>query len=76
MGTSINTDECCVCHKLHSYPEDFDTDGQRIKCSCDRWIYEDCVDSEGIDNIGQVFLFSLLISVNLLVYKDAIKIDT
>ena len=37
-------------------PEDFDTDGQWIKCYYDRWIYWDCVDSEGIDNTTGVFV--------------------
>ena len=40
-------------------PEYFDTDGQWIKCCYDRWIYRDCVDSEG--TIPQVFLSSFLI---------------
>ena len=44
-------------------PEDFDTDGQWITCCCDRWIYEDCVDSEGIDNITGVFFLFFNISL-------------
>ena len=43
-------------------PEDFDTDRQWITCCCDRWIYKDCVNSEGIDNItGVLVLFFLII---------------
>ena len=36
--------------------EYYDTDGQWIKCCYDRWIYRDCVDSEGIDNTTGVFV--------------------
>ena len=41
-------------YKKKRGPEDFDTDGLWITCCCDRWIYEDCVDSEDIDNITGV----------------------
>ena len=64
MDTSISTDECCVC--LGTYTEDFDTDGLWIKCCSDRWIYEDCVDSEDIDNITGFFV---LFVNNLFVYN-------
>ena len=49
--------------------EDFDTDGQWITCCCDRWIYEDCVDSEGIDNITGVFVL-FFNKYNLMLYKN------
>ena len=44
--------------QAHSFPEDFDTDGQWIKCCCDRWKYKlkDCVNSDDIDNITGVFV--------------------
>ena len=48
MDTIINTDECCV--YLDTYHEDLDIDRQGLECCCGRWIHEDCVDSEDIDN--------------------------
>ena len=48
MDTIINTDDCCVC--LGTYLEDLDTDRQWLECCCGRWIHEDCVDSEDLDN--------------------------
>ena len=48
MDSSINTDECCVC--LGLYLEDLDTDRQWLECCCGRWIHEDCVDTEDIDD--------------------------
>ena len=48
-------DVLAVPNKKKRGPDDFDTDGQWITCCCDRWIYEDCVDSEGIDNITRCF---------------------
>ena len=48
MNSTINVDECCVC--LGMYLEDLDTDRQWLECSCGRWIHEDCVDTEDVDN--------------------------
>ena len=48
MNSTINVDECCVC--LGMYLEDLDTDRQWLECSRGRWIHEDCVDTEDVDN--------------------------
>ena len=43
----INADLCCVC--FGSYQEDVGTGREWLQCSCSRWIHEDCVDDEDVE---------------------------
>ena len=44
---SINADLCCVC--FGSYQEDVGTGREWLQCSCSRWIHEDYVDDEDVE---------------------------
>ena len=44
----IDTQVCCVCFGL--YLEDTDTDMDWVCCCCGRWLHEDCIDEDDIDN--------------------------
>ena len=46
----INADLCCVC--FGSYQEDIGTGREWLQCSCTRWIHEDCVDDEDVEEEG------------------------
>ena len=47
VDDSINADLCCVC--FGSYQEDVGTGREWLQCSCSRWIHEDCVDYEDVE---------------------------
>ena len=47
VDNSISADLCCVC--FGSYQEDVGTDREWLQCSCSRWIHEDCVDNEDVE---------------------------
>ena len=47
VDVSINADLCCVC--FGSYQEDVGTGREWLQCSCSRWIHEDCVDDEDVE---------------------------
>ena len=47
MDATVESDLCCVC--FGSYHEDIDTGREWLQCSCNRWIHEDCVDNEDLD---------------------------
>ena len=47
MDATVESDLCCVC--FGSYQEDIDTGREWLQCSCNRWIHEDCVDNEDLD---------------------------
>lgn len=47
VDDSINADLCCVC--FGSYQEDVGTGREWLQCSCSRWIHEDCVDDEDVE---------------------------
>ena len=49
MDENINTDVCwSVCYG--SYLEDVDIGRQKLECSCTRWIHEDCIDGDDVDD--------------------------
>ena len=52
MDEDINTEICCVCYG--TYLEDVDTGRQWLECSCARWIHEDCIDDEDVDDSGKL----------------------
>ena len=41
VDSTVYTDLCCVC--FGSFDEDEGTGREWLKCSCERWIHEDCV---------------------------------
>ena len=47
VDNSINADLCCVC--FGSYQEDVGTGREWLQWSCSRWIHEDCVDDEDME---------------------------
>ena len=47
VDVSINADLCCVCFR--SYQEDVGTGREWLQCSCTRWIHEDCVNDEDVE---------------------------
>ena len=48
MDATVESDLCCVCFGF--YQEDIDTGREWVQCSCNGWIYEDCVDDEDVDS--------------------------
>lgn len=48
VDTDIYTDLCCVC--FGSFEEDEGTGRNWLKCSCERWIHEDCVVANSSDS--------------------------
>ena len=53
IDATINADLCCVC--FGSYQEDIGTGREWVQCSCQRWIHEDCVDNDDIEeNSGRL----------------------
>jgi len=43
----IDSNRCCTCFGLFS--DDVGTEREWLKCSCGRWIHEDCVDEDDIN---------------------------
>ena len=46
VDDSINADLCCVCFGSH---QDMGTGREWLQCSCSRWIHEDYVDNEDVE---------------------------
>ena len=44
----IDINRCCVC--FGKYEDDAGTEREWLECYCTRWIYEDCIDNEDVDN--------------------------
>ena len=53
VDESINGNLCCVC--FGSYQEGVGTGREWLQCSCSRWIHEDCIDDEDVEeNSGRL----------------------
>ena len=48
VDQETNSNFCCVC--FGSYEEDIDTDREWLECCCGRWLHDDCIDEEDVDN--------------------------
>ena len=48
IDNEIDISRCCTC--FGNYDDDAGTDRQWVMCSCNRWIHEDCIDPNDIDD--------------------------
>ena len=52
LDETINADLCCVCYGSY---QDVGTGRERVQSRCERWMYENCVDSDDMDeNSGRL----------------------
>ena len=52
VSDEIDDNRCCIC--FGTYSDDAGTSREWLMCNCNRWVHEDCIDLDDIDDSGRV----------------------